>query len=90
MDKWLDSIGHARIKVQCGAERAIERLLKAVKSMCTAGITVQRAPVKSHASQGHVERAVRLVENQYRAVLFDVQERTGVEVIRLLRHQLGY
>ena len=40
----------------------------------------QRAPVNSHAAQGHGERAVRLVENQYRAVLFDVQERTRVEI----------
>ena len=90
MDKWSDSIGYARMKVQCDAERAIEHLLKAVKSMCTAGMFVQRAPVKRHASQGHVERAMRLVENQYRVVLFDGHERTGVEVIRRLRHQLGY
>ena len=41
---------------------------------------MQRALVKSRASQGRVERAVRLVENQYRAVLFDVQERTRVEI----------
>ena len=41
---------------------------------------MQRAPVKSHQSQGHVEGAVRLVENQYRALLFDVQERTRVEI----------
>ena len=47
---------------------------------CTADMIVQRAPVKSHQSQGHVERAVRLVENQYRALLFDMQERTSVEI----------
>ena len=68
------------MKVQCDAEQAIEHLLKAVKSMCTTDMIVQPARVKSHASQGHVERAVRLVENQDRAVLFDVQERTRVEV----------
>ena len=55
-------------------------LLKAVTSICTADLIVQRAPVKSHRSQGHVERAVRLVDNQYRALLFDVQERTRVEI----------
>ena len=48
--------------------------------MCTANKAAQRAPVKSHASQGHVERSVRLAEKQYRAVLFDVQDRTRVEV----------
>ena len=48
--------------------------------MCTADLIVQRAPVKSHASQGLVARAVRLVENQYRTVLFDAQERTRVEI----------
>ena len=48
--------------------------------MCRADLIVQRARVKSHASQGHVERAVRLVEYQYRAVLFDVQGRTSAEV----------
>ena len=56
------------------------RLLKAVKSICTADLMVQRAPVKSHESQGHVERAIRLVENQYRALVFDVQEKTRVEI----------
>ena len=58
----------------------LSTLLKAVKSICTANLTVQRAPVKSHASQGRVERAVRLVESQYRAVLFDVQETTRVDI----------
>ena len=66
--------------MQSDAEQSIEHLLKAVNSMCTADLIAQRALVKSHASQGHVERAVRLVENQYRAVLFDVQERTVVEI----------
>ena len=56
---------------------------------------MQRAPVKSHTSQGHVERAARLVENQKRAVSFDVQERTRVEIdpisapsARKLRHSV--
>ena len=48
--------------------------------MFAADMIVQRAPVKSHASQRNVERAVRLVENQYRAVLFVVQEKTRVEI----------
>ena len=48
--------------------------MKAVKSICTADLVVQRALV------GLVERAVRLVENQCRALLFDVQERTRVEI----------
>ena len=68
------------MKVQSDAEQSIEHLLKAVKSICTADLIVQRAPVKSHQSQGHVGRAVRLVENQYRALLFDAQERTRVEI----------
>ena len=67
-------------KVQTDAEQSIEHLLKAVRSICTADLIVQRARVKSHASLGHVERAVRLVQNQYRAVLFDVQERARVEI----------
>ena len=70
----------ALMKVQSDAEQSIEHLLKAVKSICTADLIVQRAPVKSRQSQGHVERGVRLVENQYRALLFDVQERTRVEI----------
>ena len=80
MAKWLESTGYARMKIQSDAEQSIERLVKAVKSICTADLTVQRAPVKSHQSQGHIERVVRLVENQYRALLFDVQERTRVEI----------
>ena len=93
--KWLEATGYARMKVQSDAEQSIEHLLKAVKSICTADLIVQRAPVKSHQSQGHVERAVRLVENQYRALLFDVQERTRVEIdpisaasARILRHSV--
>ena len=70
MAKWLES----------DVEQSIEHWLKAVKSICTADLIVQRALVKSHPSQGHVERAVRLVENQYRALLFDVQQRTRVEI----------
>ena len=58
--------------------------------MCTADMIVQRAPVKSHASQGHVEPAVRLVENQYRAVIFDMQERTRVDVNPTLAASVGY
>ena len=53
------------------------------------------ALVKSHASQGHVERVVRLVDNQYRALLFHVQERTRVKIdpisaasSRILRHSV--
>ena len=80
MAKWLESTGYARMKVQSDAEQSIEQLLKAVKSICTADLIVQRAPVQSHQSQDHVERAVRLVENQYRALLFDVQERTKLEI----------
>ena len=80
MAEWLESTGYARMKVQSDAEQSIEHLLKAVKSICAADLIVQRAPVKSHHSQGHVERAVRLVENQYRSLLFDVQERTTVEI----------
>ena len=71
--KWLESTGYARMKVQSDAKQSIEHLLKAVKSICTADLIVQRVPVKSHQSQGNVERAVRLVENQYRALLFDVR-----------------
>ena len=90
MAKWLESNGYARMNVQSGAEQSIEHLLKAVKSICTADLIVQKAPVKSHPSQGHVERAVRLVENQYRALLFDVQERTRVEIVtRFLQRQRG-
>ena len=54
--------------------------LEVVKSMYTADPIAQRAPVKSHASQSHVARAVRSVENRCRVELFDVQERTSVEV----------
>ena len=55
MAEWLESTGYARMKVQSDAEQSIEHLLKAVKSICTADLIVQRAPVKSHQSQGHVE-----------------------------------
>ena len=48
------------MKVQSCAEQSIEHLLKAVKSICTADLIVQKAAVKSHASQGRVERAVRI------------------------------
>ena len=78
--KWLELTGNARMKVQSDAEQSIEHLLKAIKSICTADLIVRRAPIKSHQSQGHVERAVRLVESQYRALLVDVQERTRVEI----------
>ena len=90
MAKWLETTGYTRMKVQSDAEQSIEHLLKAVKSICTTDLIVQRALVKSHASQGHVERAVRLVENQYRALLFDVQERTESRLTRFLQHQQGY
>ena len=85
MAKWLESMCYARMKVvQFDAEQSIEHLLKAVKSICAADLIVQRALVKSHQSQGHVERPVRLVENQYRALLFDVQERTRAEIDPIL------
>ena len=54
--------------------------MKVVKSMCTADMIVQRATVKSHAFQGHVERGVRIIENPCILVLFDVQEMMRVEV----------
>ena len=75
MAKWLESTGYARMKAKSDAEQSLEHLLKAVKSVCTADLILQRAPVKSHQSQGHDERAVRLVENQCRGLFFDVQER---------------
>ena len=49
---WLS--GWKPLVVQSHAEQSIEHLLKAVKSICTADLIVQRAPVKSHQSQGHV------------------------------------
>ena len=55
----LQNTGYARMKVKSDAVQSIEHLLKAVKSICTAGLIVQRAPVMSHAPQGHVDRAVR-------------------------------
>ena len=83
------------MKVRSDAEQSIEQSLKAVMSICTADLIAQRALVKSHVSQRHVERAVRLVENQYRALLFDVQERTRVEMdpisaasARILKHSV--
>ena len=71
--KWLDDNGHARMKAQSDAEQASEHLLKAVKSWCA---LAQRAPLKSHASQGHVDRAVRLIVNQHRAVQLDRKRKT--------------
>ena len=65
--------------IWCSSSRS-NTLLKAVKSICTADLIVQRARVKSHQSQGHVERVERLLENQYRALLFDVQQTTRVEI----------
>ena len=58
------------------SELAIGHLLRAVRGLCAADVVVQLAPIKSRASPGHVERAVKLVENQYRAVLLDMQTRT--------------
>ena len=40
MAKWLESTGYARNKVQSDAEQSIEHLLKAVKSICTADLSV--------------------------------------------------
>ena len=51
--KWLESTGYARMKVQSDAEQSIEHF----KSICTADLIVQRALVKSHQSQGHVEKS---------------------------------
>ena len=62
------------------AEQSTEHLPKANKRICVSDLVVQRALAKSHASQSHVERVVTLVENQYRAILFDVQERIQIEV----------
>ena len=45
MAKWLEATGYARMKVQSDAEQSIEHLLKAVKSICTADLIVQRAPI---------------------------------------------
>ena len=68
MAMWL------QLKVRSDAGQSIEHLLQAVKSICTADLIAQRAPVKRHASQGHVERAALFFESQYRAVLFDENE----------------
>ena len=56
--KWLEATGYARMKVQSDAEQSIAHLPKAVKSICTADVIAQWAPVKSHQSQGHVESTV--------------------------------
>ena len=42
MAKWLEATGYARMKVHSDAEQSIEHLLKAVKSICTADLIVQR------------------------------------------------
>ena len=75
---FLVPLQNARMKVQSDAEQSIEHLLKKLwESIWTADLIVQRSFVKSHASQAHVERAIRLVENQYR-------------VTRCLQRQHGY
>ena len=48
MAECLESTGYARMKVQSDAEQSTEHLLKAVKSICTADLIVQREPVKNH------------------------------------------
>ena len=77
MVKWLESTGYARMKVQSDAEQSIEHLLKAVKSICTTDLIVQRAHVNSHASQGHVERAVPLVQNQLQSFAYRCAGKNG-------------
>ena len=71
--KWLGSTGYSHVAAHHDAERW---------STCCrlSRDTPQQAPIKSHASQGHVERSVRLVENLFRAILVDVQWRTQVKV----------
>ena len=48
---------YERMKVQSDAEQSIKHLLMAVKSVCTADLTVQRALVKSQVSR--ISRLVR-------------------------------
>ena len=65
--KWLESTDYARMKVRSDAEQATEHLLKGVKGVRTADLIVQRAPVKSHACQGHVDQAVSQSDSLSRA-----------------------
>ena len=91
MAKWLECIGYARMKLQSDTEQLIERLLKAFKSVCTADLLVQRALVKSHASQCKIERAVRLVERISTEPCFSMcRKEQELRLALFLKHQHGY
>ena len=87
MAKWLEATGYARMKVQSDAGHSIEHLLKAVKSICTADLIVQRAPVKSHQSQ---EQQYDWLRMSTKPCFSTCSKGRGSRLTRILQHQHGY
>ena len=86
VDKVLDFIEEVgdmneRMIVKNDQEASIQYFIKDLVEQRQEGRTIlEESPVKSSGSNGVVERAVQGCEGQIRALLFALEERTGVKI----------
>jgi hypothetical protein len=70
MQKW----GLQAVRLRTDAEASIMALAKAVATSNEQKVLIEVAPVQSHQSMGHVERAHRLLQEQLRVNRFELEE----------------
>ena len=81
---WLRELGHPRFDLQSDGEPAAKKVIELTRArLAELGgdmphITLRTSPVESHASNGHVERAIRTVRGLARTFLEQLARETGV------------
>lgn len=82
LDKTLENLGHNRIVLKSDQEPAIVALKTAVKGRKTVEIIQEESPAYESASNGAIESANKLVQDQIRAMKDALESRIGVRLER--------
>ena len=80
--KFIDQLGHNRVKLRCDSEPAIEALAREIAQARQEGSQTvpERPPVGESRSDGIIERAVELVASQARTLKAAPEHRIGARV----------
>ena len=74
----LDSLGHKKIMFKSDQEPAIMGLKEAVKNESGLDIVAEESPEYDSQANGEVERAIQMVQGQFRAMKDGLEARYGI------------
>ena len=77
----IDKLCHVKIMLQSDQENAVESLLRAVQARLPYRVQVRANEIRSHGSQGGVERWFRTIEKQFRGMKTELERVAGVTFV---------